>query len=305
MAPIYAPTLDVLEREYMVHKSLDAENRDAVLLVIASRVRAAVTTGLVGFSAQLFEALPNLEVVACFGDGGDSIDLDAARRHGVVVSNTPQSIAEPVADLALGLLIAVMRRICECDRFTRAQKWLDGSPPLGTGIGGKRCGIVGLGKVGAAIATRVAALGMKVCYHGPREKRGVPYDYYADLEAMADGCDCLVVTCAETPDTRKLIDSRILAALGTGGYLVNVARGGIVDECALVAALRENKIAGAGLDVFADEPRVPRELLDMDNVVLVPHIGSYTREVREARSATLLANLRAHFAGKPLVTPMT
>jgi lactate dehydrogenase-like 2-hydroxyacid dehydrogenase len=211
---------------------------------------------------------------------------------------------ETVADLALGLLIAVMRRICEADRFVRAGKWPAGPFPMGSELRGKTCGIVGLGNIGRGVARRAEAFGMSVCYYGPRQKPDAAYPYYADLEAMARLSDCLVVACPATAATRNLVDGRILDALGPEGFLINVARGAIVDEPALIAALTSRRIAGAGLDVFRDEPRVPAELIAMEHVVIVPHIGSYTREIREERGAKLLANLRAHFAGKPVLTPV-
>jgi lactate dehydrogenase-like 2-hydroxyacid dehydrogenase len=302
ITPVYAPTLAVLEREFVVHKLWEASDADAYIKTVSANVRGVVTTGLVGCGRRYIEALPQLEIIACFGEGDDTLDLAAAQEHGVVVTNTRNSIIETVADLALGLLLATMRRIAACDRFVRAGKWQAGPPVLGSGLTGKTCGIVGLGKIGASLARRVAACGMSVCYHGPREKAGAGYPYFADLEAMARAADCLVVSCPNTPATHKMIDARILNALGADGFLVNVARGAIVDEQALIAALRDDRIAGAGLDVFWDEPQVPAELKAMENVVLVPHIGSYTREIRDERSAMLLASVRAHFAGKPVLT---
>jgi len=298
LTPVYAPTLAALEREFVVHKLWEARDPDALIKAVSANVRGVVTTGLFGCSRRYIEALPQLEIIACFGEGDDTLDLVAAKERRVVVTNTRNSIVETVADLALGLLIAVMRRIVECDRYLRAGKWRAGPPELGRGLTGKTCGIVGLGKIGAAVAKRVATCGMSVCYHGPRPKPDVSYAYHADLESMARVCDCMIVSCALTPATRNLIGARILHALGEDGFLVNVARGAIVDEKALIAALREGRIAGAGLDVFRDEPQVSAELVAMEQVVLVPHIGSYTREVREERSAMLLASLRAHFAGE-------
>jgi lactate dehydrogenase-like 2-hydroxyacid dehydrogenase len=259
-----------------------------------------VTTSLTGFKRSQFEALPKLEIVACFGIGHGAIDLTAANERGVSVTNTPDSIAQSVADLGTGLIIAVMRRICETDRFVRAGKWRSSLPPLGRDLSSKVCGIVGLGKIGQCIGRRVEALGMSVCYYGPREKAGVAYAYYADIEALAAHVDCLVVTCPCTDDTRNLVNAPVLQALGPDGYLINVARGAIVDQAALIAALQERRIAGAGLDVYWDEPDVPAELLGMEQVVLVPHIGSSTLEIREQRGAHLLANLQAHFSGTPL-----
>lgn len=304
LTPIYAPALAELEREYTVHKLWTVRDPDAYLKDLSARVRGMVTTGLAGFGRRHLEALPKLEIIASFGIGREAMDLAAARARGVVVTNTPHPIAQSVADLALGLIIAVMRRICEGDRYVRAGKWPQG--PFGTGreLGGKTCGIIGLGQIGRGVAKRAEAFGMSVCYHGPGPKQDIAYPYHADLETMARLADCLVVTCPSTPATRGMVDARILDALGPEGFLINVARGAIVDEPALIAALRNGKIAGAGMDVFRNEPHVPAELVAMENVVMVPHIGSTTREVREARAAKLLANLRAHFSGAPVPDPV-
>ena len=305
LVPIYAPTLAELEREYTVHKLWTAHDPDALVKGVSGRVRGVVTTGSSGMSSSLFEPLPRLEIIACFGTPRGTVDLAVAKGRGVVVTNTPDSITEDVADLAMGLIVAVMRRIAEADRFVRAGRWLSGLLPPGTGLGGKTCGIIGLGAIGLRIAKRAEAFGMSVCYHGPRRKEGVAYAYYPELAGLARESDCLVVACPATPRTRSLVDARILDALGPDGYLINIARGPIVDEQALIAALREKRIAGAGLDVFWDEPRVPAELAAMEQVVLAPHIGSTTREIREERGVKVLANLRAHFAGKPALTPLT
>jgi hydroxypyruvate reductase len=303
--PIYAPTLAELEREFIVHKLWTARDQDAFMKEVSGGVRGVVTTGLLGFSRSQFEALPKLEIVACFGTPRGTVDLGVAEERRVIVTNTPDSITETVADLALGLLIAVMRRICESDRFVRAGKWPHEPSPVGSGLSGKTCGIVGLGRIGRGIARRVEACRMSVCYYGPHQKQDVSYPYYPDLESMARKSDCLVLACPETPATRKLVDARILDALGPDGFLINIARGPIVDEPALIAALRNRQIAGAGLDVFWDEPRVPAELTGMEHVVMLPHIGSNTLEIREERGVKLLANLRAHFAGKPVLWPVT
>ena len=305
LVPIYAPTLAALEREYVVHKLWTAREPDALLKEVVGSVRAVVTSGSSGMESRLFEALPRLEIVGCMGTPHGTEDLALAKRRGVAVTSTPDSISEDVADLAMGLIVAVMRRIADADRFVRAGRWLTGLLPPGSGLGGRTCGIVGLGAIGRGVARRAEAFRMSVCYHGPRRKEGVVYTYYPDLAILARESDCLVVACPLTLQTRGLVDARILDALGPEGYLVNIARGPIVDEQALIAALKERRIAGAALDVFWDEPKVPGELTKMDNVVLAPHIGSTTREVGEARGAKLIANLRAHFSGAPLPTPLT
>ena len=304
VTPIYPPTLVALEREYTVHKLWLAPDRDSMVAQVSNRVRGVVTVGSVGLPAGLIESLPKLEIVGCFGTPHGVIDIAAAKSRGVVVTNTPDSITEAVADLAIGLMVALMRKICETDRFVRAGKWATGLPPMGTDLRGKTCGIVGLGAIGRGIARRAEALGMTVCYHGRREKPEVRYTFFPDLEELARRSGCLMVACWLTPETRGLVGSRVLEALGPQGYLVNVARGPIVDEAALISALKTGGIAGAALDVYWDEPRVPEALLSMENVVLVPHIGSSTREVRDARGDKLMANLQAHFSGKPVPNPL-
>ena len=303
-APIYAPTLAQLDKEYTLHRLWTARDREAFIHEVSAGVRGAVTTGLVGFTRERIDALPRLEIIACFGTPHGTVDLQRARERGIAVTNTRDAITETVADLAVGLTLAVMRRICASDRYVRAGKWPEGPPPMGRELRGKTCGIVGLGRIGRNIAQRLEAFGMAVCYSGPHRKEDVAYPYYADLESMAKAADCLVLCCPLTPATRNLVDARILNALGPDGYLVNVARGPVVSQEALIAALKSNGIAGAGLDVFWDEPHVPQELMGMDNVVLQPHMGSSTQEIREERGRKLIANLRAHFAGEPLLTPM-
>ncbi len=300
LTPFYKPTLEALDRDYVVHKVWETRDPQAMLVQAAPNVRGVVTTGLKGCKREDIDALPKLEVIACFGTSHGSLPLAAAKERGIVVTNTPDWTVDAVADLATGLLIAVMRRIGEADRFIRAGKWPAGAFPMSTDLRGKTCGIIGFGGIGSAVAKRVTAFGMSVCYYGPREKPGVAHPYYPELLTMAQDCDCLIVTCPETPATRNSVDARVLDALGPHGFLVNVARGGIVDEAALIQALTHGRIAGAGLEVFWDEPRVPPALLTMERVVLAPHIGSSTREIREHRGAVLLGNLRAHFGGAPV-----
>jgi hydroxypyruvate reductase len=302
LKPIYAPTMGALERDYVVHKLWEAPDEAAFVREIGAKVRGLVTTGVVGFTRAHVDALPQLQIVGCFGSPRGTFDMAAAKERAIVVTTTPDVIAPSVADLALGLMLSVMRRIAEGDRLVRAGQWLAGSPRAGRDLGGSTCGLVGLGQIGLGIAKRAEAFGMTVAYHGPRPK-DVPYRYYGDLCELAKVSDCLVLACPLTPETRGVVDSHVLDALGPDGFLVNVARGPVVDQEALMAALSQKRIAGAGLDVYWDEPRVPAVLLEMDNVVLTPHIGSNTHEIREERSAKLLANLAAHFSGEPVPHP--
>lgn len=305
LTQVYAPTLAALEREFVVHRLWTARDPDACVREVAQRVRGLVTSGLVGFQRKHLEALPRLEIVACYGNPHGTVDLDAARARGVIVTNTPDFNTLHVADHAMGLLISIMRKIGESERFARSGHWPSHYPPVSTGLTGKTCGIVGLGRIGRAVAARAAAFGMTIVYHGPQAKSDVAYRYYPDLEAMARDCDCLIVTCWLNDETRNLVGERILDALGPQGFLVNVARGPILEEAALIRALTERRIAAAGLDVFSNEPHIPAQLLALENVCVTPHVGTNTIEIREQRSAKLLANLRAHFAGEPVPYPMT
>ena len=304
VARIYAPTRAALEEEYVVHDLTAARDPTALMKEVAARVRGTVTTGLVGFDRARMEALPGLEIIASFGTPNGTVDLAAAKERGVIVTRTPDAIQELVAELAIGLAVAIMRKVAETDRFVRAGGWLAQAPPMGVGLHGKTCGIIAMGRIGRGIARRAEAFGMAVCYHGPRRKSDVSWEYYADLEEMARRCDCLMVTCPLKPETRGLVSARVLDALGPKGFLVNVARGPVVEEGALIDALVRGRIAGAALDVFWDEPRVPEALTPLDNVVLTPHMGTATVDVREERGRKVLANLRAHFAGKLVPYPL-
>ena len=297
LKPIYAPTLAALERDYVVHKAWEARGD-------WGQVRAIVTTTATGFARDHADACPMLEIVACFGSPRGNFDMAFCAERGIVVTSTPDAIEGPVADLTFGLLLSVMRRIAQGDRFVREGKWPSAAAPPGRDIGGKTCGIVGLGQIGLGVAKRAEACGMRIAYHGPNRK-AVEYRYCADVVELASVADCLVVTCPLTERTRGLIDERVLRALGAESFLVNVARGPVVEQAALLAALAGKRIAGAGLDVYWDEPEVPQALIDDENVVLTPHIGSNTREVRDERGAKLLANLRAHFAGEPVPNRFT
>jgi lactate dehydrogenase-like 2-hydroxyacid dehydrogenase len=272
---------------------------------VAPRVRAAVTNGIVGMKGDLIAALPALEIIGVFGVGVDSVDLATARARGVRVTNTPDVLTEGVAELALALLLAVARRIPFNDRFVRAGRWpKEGDPALASSLAGRRLGIVGLGRIGRRVALLAEAFGMEIRYGGPRRKDDVAWRYYDDLVALARDVDCLMLTCKGGPETAGLIGREVIEAVGPDGWLINVSRGSVVDEPALVEALVGGRLGAAGLDVFASEPRVPEALLGLDNVVLQPHQGSASEETRGAMGRLVLDNLEAHFAGRPLLTPV-
>ena len=280
--------------------SLDDLGADA-----AARAIVAVTSGVWGVRTEHLDRLPSLGAVVNFGVGYDSTDVSEAANRGIVVSNTPDVLTDCVADTAVCLLIDVMRRMSAADRFVRRGEWARGRvPALATRVTGARVGILGLGRIGLAIAHRLQAFDTRISYHNRREREDVSYAYAASPVELADGCDVLVVAAAGGAESRHLVDGAVLSALGPEGFLVNVARGSVVDEAALVAALEDGQIAGAGLDVFADEPHVPAALLDRDDVVLLPHVGSATRETRGAMTDLALANVASFLADGTLVTPV-
>ena len=303
VSPLHAATQAELESTYAVHRLWDVNSREAGLDTVAPRVAVIVTTGGAGASRALMERLPNLRLVACFGVGVDAIDLAAARARGVAVTNTPDVLTDDVADLAIALMLDAMRGISAGDRYVRGGRWLRGGFPLQTRASGKRLGIVGMGRIGQAIARRAAAFDMRIAWHGPRAKE-LPYRHEPDLLKLANDADVLVAACPGGEATRGLISRQVLEALGPRGFFVNIARGSVVDERALVELLASGGLAGAGLDVFVDEPNVPPELLALDNVVLQPHVASATQETRAAMGRLVLDNVAAYAAGQPLLTPV-
>lgn len=304
VGPMYPACQERLEAEFTAHKLWKAADRDAFLRNVADRVRGIAVYALHGCSAEVIEALPKVEIIACMGIGVDRIDLACAKKHGIRVTNTPDVVTPDTADTAMALMLAVERRIPQGDRFVRSGEWINGDFAFGRSLGRRRLGIVGLGRIGSAIAKRAAAFDMEIAYHGPREKAGVPYRYVADLAEMAEWAEILVAACPGGEATRNLIDAEVIDALGPEGSLINISRGSVVDEPALIAALQAGTLGAAGLDVFATEPRVPEALRAMDNVVLSPHIGTQTHDARRAMGDLTVDNLHAHFAGRPLLSPV-
>ena len=255
-------------------------------------------------SAAVMARFPRLELVANLGVGYDNIDAAACAARGVVVTNTPDVLTEETADTAFGLLLCVIRQFPQADRYLRAGEWLKTSFPLTASLRGRTMGVVGLGRIGRAIARRGEAFGLKIAYHGRKPQADAPWPFYERLEDMARACDILMVSTPGGPATRNLIDAHILDALGPQGVLINIARGSVVDEPALIAALREGRILSAGLDVFAGEPEVPAELIAMDHVVLLPHVGSASHATRDAMSALVVDNVVSFAAGRGPLTPV-
>jgi lactate dehydrogenase-like 2-hydroxyacid dehydrogenase len=296
------PSLErILRDEYRVLRLPD----DISLLepADARRVRAVVTSGRFGVPAEVMAALPNLEVVTNFGVGYDTTDVAQAAARGIRVTNTPDVLTDCVADTALGLLLDVFRRFSAADRFVRDGRWESGGFPLTRRFSRSTVGVLGLGRIGQAIARRVAAFDTTVLYCTRRPVDGVPWEHVDSAVQLARRSDVLVVAVPGGPSTVGLVDAGVLEALGPDGYLVNIARGSVVDEDALITVLEAGGIAGAGLDVFAHEPHVPERLI-RDNVTLLPHVGSGTHETRDDMRDLTLQNLRAHLSGLPLLTPV-
>ncbi|SAI74387.1 D-isomer specific 2-hydroxyacid dehydrogenase [Bordetella ansorpii] len=281
-------------------------DRDQALAEHGKDVVAIVTSATLGAKAELINALPALKAICSWGVGYETIDLEAARKRGVLVSNTPDVLTDCVADLAWGLLISGARRMSLGDRFVRAGQWgqVHGNIPLGTRVSGKKLGIVGLGRIGDAIARRGTGFDMEVRYHNRRARNDVPHGYAASLVELAEWADFLVVATVGGPGTRHLVNQAVLEALGPKGLIVNIARGPVIDEAAMVAAIQSGKLGGAALDVFEHEPKVPEALKQNGNTVLLPHIGSATYETRMEMENLMLENLQAFFATGRVVTPV-
>lgn len=294
MMPVIEAKLDAA---YAVHRLFDAAGRDSALQA-RPRIRAVVTGGATGIGNDWIEAMPALGIVAINGVGTDRVDLRLTREKGIEVTTTPGTLTEDVADMGMALMLAVLRRIVEGDGFVRAGRWAAREPfPLGGSLKGRRLGILGLGQIGRALATRAAAFGMHIAYWDRAAIPGVDHPWFEDPKALAADSDVLAVCVAATPATAGMVDAGLLAALGPKGVLINIARGNIVDESALIAALRSGRIAAAGLDVFENEPGIDPAFLSLPNAVITPHQASATVETRVAMGEAVLANLAAHFAG--------
>ena len=288
-----------LAERFTVHKLHEAADKDALIAKVAGSVR-----GIAGGNVkpELMDKLPNLEIIANFGVGYDTIDTKAARERNIRVTNTPNVLNDAMAEIAIGLMVSLARRLPQADRYTREGKWPSGSFPLQSELNGKTLGILGLGRIGKEIATRAQAMKMRVVYHGRHRQELEPYVYYSRLVDMARDVDWLLVVAPGGKGTDGLVSREVLEALGPEGFFVNLGRGTIVDEPALVELLKSGGIKGAALDVFENEPQVPEALLTLDNVVLSPHQGSATHQTRNQMGALVVANLEAHFAGEPLLS---
>ena len=298
--PFYRQALDSL---YTVHDRTHETDPQA-FAALAPRILGVAGTGEALVPGSLLRQLPQARVVSVFGVGYDGVDVATAIEQGIPVTHTPGVLTDDVADLAMGLVLAVGRQIALADQFVRAGRWPEGPLPLGRKVSGARMGIVGMGRIGQAIAQRAQAFGMSIAYTSRSPKSDLPHPYFPDAASLASQSDFLVVITPGGAGTRHLINAQVLKALGPQGFLINVARGSVVDEQALIEALEQGTIAGAGLDVFADEPRVPSALWTLPQVVLTPHMASATAQTRQAMADLAFANMRAAIEGQALLTPV-
>lgn len=303
VAKLWPLLMEMLQSEFTVHDRIH-ESDPAAFAAMAPKIRGISGGGESRVNAELLAQLPALEMVSVFGVGYDGYDVPAIKARGVKMSNTPDVLSDDVADMGMALMLSVARRVPQNDAYLRAGKWLNGPAPLARKMSGTRLGIVGLGRIGQAIARRAEGFGMSIAYTTRTQRKDVAYRYFPNAAALAAEVDFLMVITPGGAATKGLINAEVLAALGKKGYLINVARGSVVDETALVKALHDGVIAGAGLDVFEAEPKVPQALIDMDNVVLSPHAASATWQTRKAMADLAFGNLKAHFSGQPLLTPV-
>jgi len=298
---IPSPAQEMLEKAYVCHKLYEAQDRSAFLKSVGSQIRGIASFAQGGVDAVLIDGLPKLEIIAHYGDGTEKIDLVAAKKRGVIIANVVGLVDDCVADTVIALMLNVMRRYPQADAFVRSGRWTAPNTfPYATSLGGKTVGILGLGGVGLAVAKRVGAFKMSIRYHS-RTVKDVDFPYDPDAVSLAENSDVLVLAVPGGPATTNMVNARVLDALGPKGYVINVARGSVIDEPVLIRYLEQKKIAGAGLDTFQNEPKIDPRFIALDNVVLYPHVGTYTLETRTAMAERQLENLRRHFAGLPVV----
>jgi lactate dehydrogenase-like 2-hydroxyacid dehydrogenase len=304
-APMMPIAIEALDKAFTLHCLWEHGDSEAYLREVGPRIRGVATSTLYGrMDRTLFERLPNLEIVSSFGVGYDNVDVTEAASRKITVTNTPDVLNDEVADLTLGLLLATLRKIPQADRYLREGQWLKASFPLSPTLRGRKVGIIGLGRIGKAIAKRLEGFGVTIAYHGRNRQADVTYTYHPTLLGMAEDCDVLIAIMPGGASTRNLINSDVLKALGPDGVFINVARGSVVDEEALIGALQSGTILAAGLDVYPDEPRVRQELIDMEQVVLLPHIASASVHTRNAMGQLVVDNLVSWFEGKGPLTPV-
>jgi lactate dehydrogenase-like 2-hydroxyacid dehydrogenase len=306
LGPAMPLIVDGISKAFTLHKLWEAKDHDKLIADLAPRLKAMAAGGggHAAIGGDFLSKFPKLEIISSFGVGYDHVDAKWCGAHGITVTNTPDVLTEEVADTALGLLLCTVRELPQAERYLRAGKWIVDNYPLTASLRERKAGIVGLGRIGKAIARRLEAFGLPVCYHNRNKQPDVSYKYYPNLVDMARDVDILMVVTPGGAATKNLIDAKVLEALGPNGILINIGRGSAVDEPALIKALKEKTILTAGLDVFADEPRVPKELIDMYHVVLFPHLGSASHHTRQGMGQLVVDNLLAWQSGKPPLTPV-
>lgn len=300
IAPVVDGLMDKLSTAFLVYRLYEQADPQAFLREVGHQVRAVVTRGDIGVTRAVLEQLPNAGLVAVFGVGTDAVDLDYTRAHDIAVTITSGVLTNDVADLAMGLLLAGARQLCQGDKFVREGKWLKQGPGLATQVSGKRLGIFGMGNIGQAIARRASGFDMEILYTDRKKLNHVDYQWCADLHTLAHESDFLVIAASGGAANRGLIDASVFNVMPKHAWLINIARGTLVDEKALIHALQNGVIAGAGLDVYEEEPHVPEALIAMDNVVLLPHVASATHETRQRMSEVVFKNVDAFFNAMPL-----
>jgi len=298
LAPVMDSLTEKLEQQFAVDKYFDQQDKQAFLAANGKSILGLVTRGDVGVDNSILECLPDLKVISVFGVGTDAIDLNYTEKNNIHVEITRGVLTDDVADMAMALLLATSRNVCQADKFVREGKWLEGGFPLSTKISGKRLGIFGMGQIGQAIARRAAGFDMQISYSSNHEKTELPYRFYPDIKQLAAQVDVLVIAVSGGPQSAGVINKSVFDALPDHALVVNISRGSVINQQDLITALQNKNIGGAGLDVFADEPRVPHELINMNNVVLQPHVGSATHETRQAMSEKVLANLHKRLGEK-------
>jgi lactate dehydrogenase-like 2-hydroxyacid dehydrogenase len=304
-APMHPAVAAGLDQHFVLHRLWEQDDPDSFLATYGGAIRGIATSTLYGrVDDALFSRLPALEIVSSFGVGYDNVDAEAAASRRIIVTNTPGVLNEEVADFTIALLLATIRQLPQAERFLRAGRWSEGPFPLSPTLRGRRVGILGLGGIGKAIARRLDGFGVAIAYHGRTRQEAVAYPWYPTPLALADACDTLIAILPGGAATRNIVDAAVLKALGGNGVFVNVARGSVVDERALVSALRDGAILAAGLDVYANEPHVSPELLELPNVVLLPHIASASDATRAAMGRLVADNLSAWFSSGRALTPV-
>ncbi|AJJ20916.1 putative D-isomer specific 2-hydroxyacid dehydrogenase family protein [Yersinia intermedia] len=305
IAPVMDYLTDKLEQTFTVHKLFQVTDHAEFFAKQGQNIKGIVTRGDIGVSNEVLALLPEVQIISIFGVGTDAVDLATTHERNIIVTTTPGVLTDDVADTALGLIIATSRRLCLADKFLRAGQWPHSTLPLSSKVTGKRLGVFGMGQIGQAIARRAAGFDMQIAYTDKAYNETLPYQYVPDLMSLASQSDILVVAISGGKDSTGLINKTIFAAMPNHAILINIARGSMVNQDDLILALQQQNIGGAGLDVFADEPNVPQALIEMDNVVLLPHIASATTETRIQMSDIVFSNILAHFSGEKAPTAIT